>query len=149
MILLMWSGPQAFLVLTFPSMSITSPNLILSGWISGSKGMTFWKFSLALAMDWSNSASTSVFSSSSKTLFSISLVNPFQLGRERLQFLCRSHWSGLYPTIVTGDKGRIVIWSWAWLQEWPDFTPGGTLIVAVHFPAAPLSYSNILANSFL
>ena len=31
----------------------TSPNLILSGWISGSKGMTFWKFSLALAMGWS------------------------------------------------------------------------------------------------
>ena len=45
----MWSGPQAFLMLTFPSMSVTSPNLILSGWISGSKVMTFWKFSLALA----------------------------------------------------------------------------------------------------
>ena len=69
----MWSGPQAFLVLTFPSMSVTSPNLILSGWISGSKGMT-WKFSLALAMGWSSSASMSVFTSSSKTLFSISLV---------------------------------------------------------------------------
>ena len=61
MILLMWSGQQAFLKLTFPSMSITSPNLILSGWISGSKGMTFWKFSLALAMGWSNSVYTSVF----------------------------------------------------------------------------------------
>ena len=51
------------IVLTFPSMSVTSPNLILSGWISGSKGMTFWKFSLALAMGWSSSASTSVFTS--------------------------------------------------------------------------------------
>ena len=67
------AGPQAFLVLTFPSMSVTSPNLILSGWISGSKGRTFWKFSLALAMGWSSSASMSVFTSS-KTLFSISLV---------------------------------------------------------------------------
>ena len=57
--------PQAFLVLTFPSMSVTSPNLILSVWISGSKGMTFWKFSAALAMGWSNLASTSVFTSSS------------------------------------------------------------------------------------
>ena len=73
-LLVMWSGPQAFLVLTFPSMSVTSTNLILSGWISGSKGMTFWKFSLALAMGWSSSASMSVFTSSSKTLFSISLV---------------------------------------------------------------------------
>ena len=48
-------------------------------WIkgSGSKGMALWKFSLALAMGWSNSASTSVFSSSSKTLFTILLVkNP-------------------------------------------------------------------------
>ena len=70
----MWSGPHTFLVLTFPSMSVTSPNLILSGWISGSKGMTFWKFSLVLAMGWSSSASTSVFTSSSKTVFSISLV---------------------------------------------------------------------------
>ena len=42
--------------------------------ISGSKGMTFWKFSLALVMGWSNLASTSVFTSSSKTLFSIPLV---------------------------------------------------------------------------
>ena len=33
-----------------------------------------WKFSLALAMGWSNSASTLVFTSSSKTLFPISLV---------------------------------------------------------------------------
>ena len=33
---------------------VTSPNLILAGWISGSKGMTFWKFSLALAMGKSN-----------------------------------------------------------------------------------------------
>ena len=31
--------PQAFLVLTFPSMSVTSPNLILSGWMLGSKVM--------------------------------------------------------------------------------------------------------------
>ena len=38
------------------------------------KGMTFWKFSLALAMGWSSSTSKSVFTSSSKTLFSISLV---------------------------------------------------------------------------
>ena len=45
-----------------------------SGWISGSMGMTFWKCSLALAMGWSNSASTSVFTSSPNTLFSISLV---------------------------------------------------------------------------
>ena len=30
--------PLAFLVLTFPSMSVTSPNLILSRWVSGSKG---------------------------------------------------------------------------------------------------------------
>ena len=73
-LLVMWSGPQAFLVLTFTSMSVTSPNLILSGWVSGSKGMTFWKFSLALAMGWSNSTSTSVFTSTSKRLFSISLV---------------------------------------------------------------------------
>ena len=36
--------------------------------------MTFWKFGLALAMGWSSSASASVFTSSSKTLFSISLV---------------------------------------------------------------------------
>ena len=34
----------------------------------------FWKFSLALAMGWSNTASTSFFTYSSKTLFSISLV---------------------------------------------------------------------------
>ena len=45
--------------------------MILSGWISGSKGITFWKFNLVLALGWSNSAS--VFTSS-KTLFSISLV---------------------------------------------------------------------------
>ena len=44
-------------MLTFPSMSVTSP-----------------KFSLALAMGWSNSASTSVFTSSSKMLFTILLV---------------------------------------------------------------------------
>ena len=55
-LLVMSSGPKAFLELTFPCMSVTSPNLILSGWISGSKDM-----SLALAMGWSNSASTSVF----------------------------------------------------------------------------------------
>ena len=30
-LLVMCSGPQAFLVLNFPSMSVTSPNLILSG----------------------------------------------------------------------------------------------------------------------
>ena len=63
-----------FPCVTFLSMLVTSPNLILSGCISGSKGMTFWKFSLSLAMGWSSSASTSVFTSSSKTLFSISLV---------------------------------------------------------------------------
>ena len=42
-LLVMWSGPQAFLVLTFPSMSVTSPNLILSGWISGSLAL-LWKW---------------------------------------------------------------------------------------------------------
>ena len=62
-------------MLTFPSMSVTDqPKLILSGSISGSKGMTFWKISLSLSMGWSTSASTPVFTSSSKTLFSISLV---------------------------------------------------------------------------
>ena len=38
-------------------------------WVKG-----FWKFNLALAMGWSNSASTSVFTPSSKTLSSISSV---------------------------------------------------------------------------
>ena len=77
-------------MLTIPSMSVTSPNMILFGWISGSKGMTFWKFSLALAMAGLNR----------RLCLSLPPRNvapdfvckePFQLGRECLQFLCHSH----------------------------------------------------------
>ena len=60
----------------FPCVNLPAhaSHLILSGWITGSTVMTFWKLSLALAMGWSNSASTSIFTSLSKRLSSISLV---------------------------------------------------------------------------
>ena len=81
----------AFLVLTFPSISVTSPNLILSGWISGSKGMTFRKFSLALAMGWSNSASTSVFTSSSKNVVLDFVGKAPSNWDANVSSFCRSH----------------------------------------------------------
>ena len=46
-------------------------------------------------------------------------------------------------------QGRIIIWSRLWIQDWPDFTPGGIFalgelhIIAVLFPAASLSGGNV------
>ena len=94
-----------------------SPNLILSGWISESNGMTFWKFSLALVMGWSNSSSTFVFTSSSKTLFSISLVKTPSNWDANVSSFSVVVTGGLYPTFVSGDYGRIIIWSRLWVQN--------------------------------
>ena len=119
-------------------------------WLSSIYRMNWnWKFSLALVIGWSNSTSTSVFTSPTKTLFSISLVktpsnwdadvSSFSVVVTDLVFIHRRLWR----------RSRL------WVQDRPDFTPGCILTlgklqtIAVHFPVVSLSDSNGLVNSFV